>query len=190
MRFFRLVFAVLLWALLALPAAAQRAQVSRWEKGQLQGTARVGIWEYYSYTASGAQVVAQRYDHTTGTLLYCRPDDQFYLAETSPGKWESTLLGQSPWFVGGHEALASYAGQLRYPAPAEARGVQGKVVIGFVVDTLGRLSQHRVVRGIGYGCDEEALRVSLTIPDSWVPARLAGRPVQTLYELPFTFRLK
>ena len=188
MRLFRFVLA---GSLLALPllGAAQRPHATRWEKGQFQGTTRVGTWEYYSYTATGERVVAQRYDHTTSTLLYCRADDQFYQAETSPGQWQSTLLNQPPWFVGGHEALAAYVANVRYPAAAETRNVQGKVVIGFVVDTLGRLSQHRVVRGIGVGCDEEALRVSLTIPDTWVPARLAGRPVQAVYELPFTFRL-
>ena len=177
--------------LLALPllGAAQRPGNSRWEKGEWQGTTRVGIWEYYSYAASGERVVAQRYDHTAGTLLYCRADDRFYQAETRPDHWESTLLDQPPWFMGGHEALAAYVAKLRYPAAAEVRNIQGKVVIGFVVDTLGRPIQHRVVRGIGFGCDEEALRVSLTIPDTWVPARLAGRAVQAVYELPFTFRL-
>ena len=182
---------VLAGALLALPllAAAQRSHTTRWEKGQLRGSTHVGTWEYYSYAATGERVVSQRFDYSTSTLLYCRPDDQFYRAETGPGLWESTLLNQPPWFMGGHEALAAYISQLRYPAAAEAKQVQGKVVVSFVVDTLGRLSQHRVVRGIGSGCDEEALRVSLTIPDTWVPGRLAGRAVQAVYELPFTFRL-
>lgn len=189
MKVHRIIPAVLL-LVLPLLAAAQRTRTTRWESGALQGKDKIGTWEYYSYAATGERVVAQRYDHSTSTLLYCRPDDQFYRTETSPGQWEGTLLTQPPWFVGGHETLASYIGQLRYPAAAEVRQVQGKVIVSFVVDTLGHLSQHRVVRGIGSGCDEEALRVSLTIPDTWVPGRLGRQAVTVVYELPFTFRLK
>ncbi len=134
--------------------------------------------------------MTQRYDHTSSKLLFSRPDDKLYRVETSPGTWETTLLSQSPWFVGGHEALAAYVSKLSYPAAAQVRNLQGKVVVSFVVDTLGRLSQHRVLRGLGGGCDEEALRVSRTIPDTWLPGRLGTRAVPAEYELPFTFRLR
>lgn len=155
------------------------------EKGE-----KVGEWEYYSYSATGEQLVTQKYDHTAGKLLYCRPDGKEYLAETAPGQWTKTLLTQPPWCVGGYEALAGFMTKLRYPAQAETRNVQGKVVVSFVIDTLGAVSDHKVVRGIGHGCDEEALRVAQSVPATWVPGRLGSRAVPVVYELPFTFRLK
>jgi protein TonB len=61
--------------------------------------------------------------------------------------------------------------------------------VEFVVDTLGRISNHKVVQSIGNGCDEEALRVARTLPNEWVPGRLGTKAVPVVYELPFTFRL-
>lgn len=183
---------ILLGVLTCLPpcAAAQSQRTTKWESGTLVKGKKTEVWEYYSYSAAGEQVVSQRYDHTTSKLLFCRPDDQLYEAETTPGTWSRTLLTQVPWFIGGHEALAAYTARLSYPAAALARNVEGKVVVGFVIDTLGHVSARRLVRGIGSGCDEEALRVARTVPDTWVPGRWAGQAVPVVYELPFTFRLR
>lgn len=168
----------------------QSQRTTKWESGTLVKGQKVNVWEYYSYSITGEQVVSQRYDHSTGTLLFCRPGEQLYEAETTPGTWSRTLLSQMPWFIGGHEALSTYTARLSYPAAARARNVEGKVVVGFVIDTLGHMRARRVVRGIGSGCDEEALRVARSVPDTWVPGRLAGQAVAVLYELPFTFRLR
>ena len=183
---------LLIGLLVGLPlwATAQRQRATNWESGTLEKGEKVGEWEYYSYSASGERVVTQRYDHTANKLRYCRPDDKMYKAETTPSRWEPTQLAQAPWFIGGHEALAAYTTKLRYPPAAQSRNVQGRVVVGFVVDTLGHLSDFRVVEGIGSGCDEEALRVARTVPNRWVPGRLDTKAVPVVYELPFTFRLK
>ncbi|GAC1379336.1 MAG: hypothetical protein NVS3B25_18800 [Hymenobacter sp.] len=171
-------------------AAAQRQRTTNWESGTLEKGEKTGEWEYFSYSMKGERVVTQRYNHTTNKLVYSRPDDKLYEAEVTPGHWSRTTLTQVPWFIGGHEALAAYTSKLNYPPAAQARNVEGRVVVGFVIDTLGRASAYRVVQGIGSGCDEEALRVSRTVPNQWVPARLGSRAVPVLYELPFTFRLK
>ena len=100
-----------------------------------------------------------------------------------------TVLTQAPWFIGGHEALAPFAGTVRYPAAALRNKVEGKVTVSFVVDTLGHVAGHRVVQGLGSGCDEEALRVACTIPGTWTPGRLGPRAVAVVYYLSFIFRL-
>jgi len=173
-----------------LLVAAQHQRTTQWESGQFEKGQNVGEWEYYSYSALGERIVTQRYDHTRGQLLYARPDDKLYVLETVDGRPERVALTQAPWFIGGHAALAAYTAKLNYPAAAQARNVQGQVVVGFVIDTLGRISGHRVLQGIGSGCDEEALRVSRTVPNQWLPGRLGSRAVPVRYELPFTFRLK
>ena len=58
-----------------------------------------------------------------------------------------------------------------------------------IVDTLGVAQNHKVLTGIGAGCDEEALRVARSIPHEWIPGRKAGRAVPVEYELPFVFRI-
>ena len=182
--------ALLLWLLALSPVLGQRQRTTKWESGELEENQKIGIWEYYSYAGNGQQLVTQKYDHTANKLLYCRPDGKEYLVEVEPDKWERVLLTQPPWCVGGYETLASVMGKLRYPASAESHNVQGRVVVSFVIDTLGAVSGYKVMQGIGYGCDQEALRVAQSMKALWVSGRLGSRALPTVYELPFTFRLK
>lgn len=95
----------------------------------------------------------------------------------------------APEFQGGQAALAKYLGsRLRYPAAARQNKTQGKVYIGFVVEKNGSLADFKVVRGVGGGCDEEAIRVLRSSP-AWRPGMANGKPVRTSYVLPITFML-
>lgn len=78
---------------------------------------------------------------------------------------------------------------LRYPDPAREANVQGRVVIQFVVNEDGSISNVTVFRGIGAGCDQEALRVVAAMP-RWKPGRQNGIPVKVSYLLPINFRLE
>lgn len=95
----------------------------------------------------------------------------------------------APEFQGGQTALGKYLGsRLRYPAAARQNKIQGKVYIGFIVEKNGSLADFRIVRGIGGGCDEEAIRVLKSSP-AWRPGMAGGKPVRTSYVLPITFQL-
>ena len=179
-----------LWLGLGLTANAQKVHTTKWESGVLDHRVKVGVWEYYGYTPSKEQVVVQRYDHTAKALLYYRPaDEKSYNTELSPGQWSRRPVDRPPLFIGGDAALAAYTTQLQYPQQAQARNIQGQVMVGFAIDTLGHATAHRVLRSIGGGCDQEALRVAHTIPDEWIPARVGSRAVPVEYELTLTFRL-
>lgn len=75
-----------------------------------------------------------------------------------------------------------------YPAPARRMGVEGKVFVEFVVERDGSLTQFQVVKGIGAGCDEEAVRVIREAP-AWVPGKQRGKPVRQRMVLPIHFIL-
>lgn len=95
----------------------------------------------------------------------------------------------APEYQGGQKALGKFLGsRLRYPALARQNKIQGKVYIGFVVEKNGSLSDFKVIRGIGGGCDEEAIRV-LKLSPLWKPGYANGKPVRTSYTLPITFQL-
>ncbi len=175
---------------LAFTAHSQKLRTTKWESGELDHRTKVGVWEYYGYTASKEKVVVQRYDHTANQLVYFRPvGEMTYNTEVSPGEWKRRPVDQPPLFIGGDAALAAYTTQLQYPQQAQDRNVQGAVTVAFAIDNQGRASGHRILRGIGAGCDQEALRVAKTIPNEWVPAQVADKPVPTEYELTLTFRL-
>ncbi len=77
---------------------------------------------------------------------------------------------------------------LRYPDMARETGLQGRVVIRFVVNEDGTISEVQLVKGIGPACDAEALRVVAAMPH-WKPGRQNGVPVRVYYTLPIVFEL-
>jgi TonB family protein len=77
---------------------------------------------------------------------------------------------------------------LKYPASARRNGTEGKVFIEFIVEKDGTISQHKVIHGIGGGCDEEALEVVKKAP-RWNPGRMRGQLIRQRFIVPITFKL-
>jgi protein TonB len=97
---------------------------------------------------------------------------------------------QQPAFEGGMQALSAFLSKhLRYPTRAASAGVSGKVFTEFTVGTDGSIENVRVIKGIGFGCDEEALRVIKLMPN-WLPGKQSGRAVRVRFTLPVTFQLE
>ncbi|WP_118951098.1 energy transducer TonB [Taibaiella helva] len=97
---------------------------------------------------------------------------------------------ERPKYPGGDAALKKYLClNLRYPSKAIDEKVQGEVVVSFLIDEQGRISDIAATKGIGYGCDEEAIRVVKAMP-RWQPGRLEGQPVKVTYNLPVVFELQ
>lgn len=91
--------------------------------------------------------------------------------------------------VGGYENFYTQIGKLlKYPRQASRYEIQGKVFVEFVVDRQGKVSQMKVVKGIGSGCDEEAMRVLAST--TWEPGKQRGKPVNVRMVMPITFRLQ
>ena len=97
---------------------------------------------------------------------------------------------KNPEFPGGEEALYRFLYKnLNYPVMARESAVQGTVYIMFVVEKDGSITNIRIGRGIGAGCDEEAIRVIQMMPN-WKPASNFKRPVRFSYTLPVKFILQ
>ncbi len=98
------------------------------------------------------------------------------------------VADEMPAFPGGTAAMLTFLSRkINYPAAALDRSVSGKVHVAFVVDPEGRLHDPHVVRGLGYGLDEEALRLVRIMP-WWTPGQVQGRPVWVSVTLPIAFR--
>lgn len=101
-----------------------------------------------------------------------------------------TVVEEMPSFPGGEEQLFKYlSNNIKYPPVARENGIQGRVYVTFVVDRDGKIREAKILRGIGGGCDEEALRVVRAMPQ-WKSGRQNGRAVQVQYNLPVNFTLK
>ena len=100
-----------------------------------------------------------------------------------------TVVEKMPTYPGGYQALYKYIGKkIRYPSQARKMGVEGKVFINFTVDKDGSITSIKVLRGIGSGCDEEAIRVITKMP-KWKPGKQRGKSVKVSMTLPITFKL-
>jgi protein TonB len=100
-----------------------------------------------------------------------------------------TAVEVIPSFPGGMEKFYEFLkDNIRYPAEAARKNVQGKVFLVFVIERDGSLSNIKVARAIGSGCDEEAVRVMKLSP-KWNPGTVGNKPVRVAYTMPLSFTL-
>lgn len=98
-----------------------------------------------------------------------------------------SMVEMMPSFKGGESALERFISKnLKYPEEARKNGISGDVIIEFIVNADGSLSGFRILKKLGYGCDEEALRVIRLMP-AWNPGKQNGRKVKTKMVLPVNF---
>lgn len=100
------------------------------------------------------------------------------------------LVEQMPQFPGGDAALFEYLStHIKYPTIAEENGVQGRVIVTFVVERDGSITDVKVVKSVDPSLDKEASRVVAGMP-KWIPGKQNGSAVRVKYTVPVTFRLQ
>ena len=100
-----------------------------------------------------------------------------------------TVIDVFPRFPGGDRSRIYYLRtQIHYPEIALKSGIQGEVIVLFVIETDGSVTNVQVTKGIGGGCDEEAIRVTKNMP-KWQPGKRHGKPVRVMVKMPVLFRI-
>ncbi len=101
-----------------------------------------------------------------------------------------TIVEESCEFPGGPSALMKYLSKnIEYPEIAAENGIQGRVILSFVIERNGKPSQVKVVRGVDPALDKEAVRVVKSMP-AWKPGKQQGKAVRQRFTLPVQFRLQ
>ena len=116
------------------------------------------------------------------------------IAQPEPPKEEETkvfdVVEEMPQFPGGPNALFEYLSKnIKYPVVAEENGVQGRVIVTFVVERDGSITDVKVVKSVDPSLDKEAQRVVKSMPH-WIPGKQNGSAVRVKYTVPVTFRLQ
>ncbi len=129
-------------------------------------------------------------DEAAGEVLKAKE----VIAQPEPPKEEETkvfdVVEQMPSFPGGQSALLQYlSSNIKYPVVAEENGVQGRVIVTFVVEKDGSITDVRVVKSVDPSLDKEAQRVVKSMP-KWIPGKQNGSAVRVKYTVPVTFRLQ
>ena len=120
--------------------------------------------------------------------------EQVVVKEPEPEKPKEeeifVAVEQQAEFPGGQAALMKWLGNnIRYPESAQANGVQGRVIVKFVVEKDGSIGATTIVKGVDKDLDKEALRVVKKMP-KWQPGKNNGSPVRSYFTLPVTFKLQ
>ena len=116
------------------------------------------------------------------------------IAQPEPPKEEESkvfdVVEEQPSFPGGQGALMQWlSDNIKYPVIAAENGIQGRVIVQFVVSKTGSISNVNVVRGVDPSLDTEAVRVVKAMPN-WTPGKQNGTTVNVRYTLPVTFKLQ
>ena len=99
------------------------------------------------------------------------------------------VVENAPEFPGGEDSLYAYiARNIKYPEAAKKEKIEGRVFVTFVVEKDGQVSSAKILRDIGGGCGEEAIRVVKSMP-KWKPGTQRGNPVRFQFNLPVSFML-
>lgn len=107
------------------------------------------------------------------------------------GETEKTwdVVEKMPQYPGGEKELMGYlARNIKYPVEAQKNGTQGKVIVGFTVNSAGKVVNQKVLRGVDAYLDKEAVRVVSTFP-TWIPGEQKGEKVSVRYVIPIIFRM-
>lgn len=106
-----------------------------------------------------------------------KPDSVYVIVETPPK------------FPGGEDAMMQFIGkEIVYPAKAKENGISGRVVVSFIINIDGSISDIRTLKSLGWGCDEAVVEVIKAMP-KWTPGTQKGVPVRVQFNLPVVFQL-
>ncbi|WP_255412407.1 energy transducer TonB [Dysgonomonas sp. Marseille-P4361] len=134
-------------------------------------------------------IESEEYDGEEYGIDIAELEDYKVIVEDSPDEKPFEIVEQMPHFVGGEAEMSKFIHRnLVYPTAASGAGIQGRVVVRFVVQKDGNLSNVKVVRGIDPECDKEAVRVVKAMP-KWKPGKQNGKEVPVYFTLPFIFKL-
>jgi TonB family protein len=123
----------------------------------------------------------------TGETSSSYPVKQDTMTKFEPPVYK--VVETMPAYPGGYEALIKFMMEnVKYPEEAKKNNIQGPVYVSFIVEIDGSVSNVKVLRGIGGGCDEEGVRVVSLMP-KWSPGMDKGKAVRVSYVLPIQFKL-
>jgi len=158
-------------------------------KGYYKNGVLDSVWEFSNSTGE----VIQRFDFTNKTLIYNKINDsdknKLYkiINDTSS---QYVTLDRPPVFVGGADYfMQEIAINIQYPPDAFTNRITGRVSVSFVIDKNGETGSFKVLKPIGHGLDEEAIRVLKSLPNNWLPGIYNGQPVNVEMIYPINFKL-
>jgi len=148
---------------------------------------RIGMWTFYR----NKDTVEQIYNFSEHKMLFYFKDNSRKYAVINGKDTADAQLTKPPMYIGGRNLINLLVNEnLQYPDNAWQDKKEGTVLVALVVNQEGKAGKGWIKKGVNKALDEEALRVVNLLPDTWLPGMFNGIPVNTIYEIPVTFRLQ
>lgn len=165
--------------------------------GSTKGTVTDRNGEFSLEAKKGDRIEVMYVGYANGTVVVSDPQVKFDIRlQKDDSDVSSTndnpldVVEEMPQFPGGAAALMQYLSKnIRYPEEAHKNNIQGRVIVNFIVETDGSITEAKVTRSIHPLLDAEALRVINAMP-KWNPGMQGGKPVRVKYTVPVTFKLQ
>lgn len=172
-------------------------------EGVYKSDKKDGEWKDYDSTGILFSVTNYESGKRNGKMIYyysngvVKRDESYKEGEFLDGKCFSSTgeeieffpYEEDPKYIGGMSAFSNFLGtSIVYPEKAEKEGIQGRVLIGFVIDKNGEVIEEKVLKSVHPLLDQEALRVVKNMPN-WIPGKIDGNPIKTRYQVPINFKL-
>jgi len=157
-------------------------------KGSYKQGLKDSIWECYDFDGQ----TTLKIDYSKNELVYFNPSDKFrkYKVINNTQKAD-TIISRNPIYLGGDDTFTSdIVMNLRYPIEALQNGVSGKVQVSFVVYKSGETGNYVVKHPLGFGLDQEAIRVLKLQTFNWLPGIQNGQSADIEVVCPITFKLQ
>lgn len=172
-------------------------------EGNYKSDKKEGEWKDYDSTGILFSVTNYESGNRNGKMIYYYSNgvvkrDEFYKeGKFIEGKCFSSTgeeieffpYEEDPIYIGGMSEFSNFLiATIVYPEKANKEGIQGRVLIGFVIDKNGEVIDEKVLKSVHPLLDEEALRVVKNMPN-WIPGKIDGKPVKSRYQVPINFKI-
>ena len=156
-------------------------------RGSYKDGKKIGVWEYFDEK----EAIMNRYDHTRHYLSYTTYKDTLlkHTIRLDDTTFEVKLQRPPIYLLGDITKFRVIQENIKYPETAIEANIFGTVMIAFYINLEGKAVDHEIIKKIGGGCDEEALRVVKLIPDEWIPGIYNNKEVEVRIVMPITFVL-
>jgi protein TonB len=156
-------------------------------RGYYEDGKKVGVWEYFDEKEN----IMHRYNHSNHYLSYTTYKDTSSMntIREKDSTFEVKLQRPAIYLLGEINKFRIIQDNIKYPQKAIKDNIFGTVMIAFFINQDGKAVDHEIIKSIGGGCDEEALRVVKLIPDEWIPGIYNNKETEVQVIIPITFQL-
>jgi TonB family protein len=176
----------ILCQLMVLDGICQTKKVKNdYESGRIKKGYKVGVWEYKGTEGDTELTI----DYDQGTILYLQPDTSEYVIQVD-SLWVSQRLTRHPRYAGSYaEFYQIISANMQYPEEARDKGIQGTVLLEFVVNPQGQVSHYQVIFDEEKYFTDEIIETFQRVPNLWIEAIHEGKTVPAKFIFPFHFRI-